>query len=540
MPAYSRHLTLLVAAISVLPIAARAASIQLSNDSLSVSEDYRISPDGTFAVFNSDKGLYSVPIGGGANQKLNEAQFSVTQFVISPNSSRVVFLDNQIASNSDELFSVPIVGGTTVRLNIPLTNSADIRTEEFRITPNSQNVVFKALKSPNQIALYSSPIDGGGALEISSPLSSEFTVDNSRPNEPFQITPDSTTVVYLESPNITPSNLPYKLWSVPVVGGTAVQLSQQLPAGHGISSNTYRLTPDGESVVYHVFITNTRSELYSASIAGGQNTLLTASDNTGEVLSSRFYFTPDGTRLMYRGRDELPTLNELFSTKLSGDTPLRLNDRNLDARDVGSFFELTADGQTAVYTASADVSSAGRRIYSVPIGGGLTNILTPEIGVSDFALTTDGTHVVFTSSFADAQKRELYTIPVAGGEIKKLNSPLFQFGDVLDYVIAPDGKSIVYVATPNSLSIAELFQVNIASGSVAKLNDLLPAGSTVDRFTSSHLEITPDGLFVTYRVLDSLGRAKLYAASLIPEPYTGTLIVIATAATFLVRSRTQR
>ena len=73
--------------------------------------------------------LYSVPIGGGTATKLNPALVNngdvVSGFEISENSSTVVYLADQQTHGVDELYSVPIGAGAAAKLNPTLVPGAD-------------------------------------------------------------------------------------------------------------------------------------------------------------------------------------------------------------------------------------------------------------------------------------------------------------------------------------------------------------------------------------------------------------------------------
>lgn len=129
-------------------------SYRLYNSAISpnVLSDFQLTPDGIRAVLNSSIGLFSVPVSSGALTKLNLQLGSVIGYQIAPNSQRIVYLDNEATGVSDELFATSITGGSIVKLNGPLPSSLDIRQTDYRITPNSQHVIYKASTSQNSRA----------------------------------------------------------------------------------------------------------------------------------------------------------------------------------------------------------------------------------------------------------------------------------------------------------------------------------------------------------------------------------------------------
>ena len=89
--------------------------------------------------------LYSVPIGGGAFVKLNPplasgGDLSPFGFEIDPVSDRVVYRADQDTNDLYELYSVPITGGLSIKLNLPVSQSVS----DFQITPGVAYVMYIA------------------------------------------------------------------------------------------------------------------------------------------------------------------------------------------------------------------------------------------------------------------------------------------------------------------------------------------------------------------------------------------------------------
>ena len=95
--------------------------------------------------------LYSVPIGGpaAAGLKLNGAMVAggnVGLFLISPDSSRVVYWADQQTATVFELYSVPLGGPAAagVKLNGALVAGGNV--VGFQISPDSSRVVYRPTK----------------------------------------------------------------------------------------------------------------------------------------------------------------------------------------------------------------------------------------------------------------------------------------------------------------------------------------------------------------------------------------------------------
>lgn len=517
------------------PATSYSDSYRLYDSAISpnVLSDFQLTPDGTRAVLNSSIGLFSAPVSSGALTKLNSQLGSVIGFQIATNSQRIVYLDNEATPSSDELFATSITGGPIVKLNGPLPSPLDIRQSDYAITPNSQHVIYKASTSQNSRALYSTSLGGGTPIVLNMPQDG-FTLGNNAPYPPFYISPDSSTVLYDVRPNISPSDLPYTVMSVPVTGGPSATLSEP---GFDHAYNGFRLTPDGQTAIYGVFVTNTHGELYRVPVNGGPSTLLTAPGEAGQVWYEDYLISPDSSTLIYRGRMGQAEPDELFRVSLNGGEPVRLNDPSAGAVKAYNF-ELTRDGQTVVFIGNPQQEGSEQfaQLFSVPITGGVNTPLTPLIDLPDYKVSPDGQYLVYRSDHVNASIVELFSVPIAGGETTKLSVPMIANGVVQNFTFTPDGKTVIYTATPNDVGVAELFQVSIDGGASIKLNDPLTAGSTITRNTA--LKVTPDGRHVVFQFFNGQNRRnELHAALIVPEPSGAVTVLFALVALSSITSQ---
>jgi hypothetical protein len=124
---------------------------------------FQFSPDGSRVVFRAtqpqpvyvlETELYSVPTKGGAMVKLGGrglvwgwgSGYNEFDFQISPDGSRVVYWADQDKHDRFELYSVPITGGNSVKLNGKLVAGGDVGGDvsAFQITPGGSWVVYLA------------------------------------------------------------------------------------------------------------------------------------------------------------------------------------------------------------------------------------------------------------------------------------------------------------------------------------------------------------------------------------------------------------
>jgi Tol biopolymer transport system component len=176
-----------------------------------------------------------------------------------------VYVADQDADEVVELYSVPIIGGASVKLNPPLAGSkGDVRgaapemPNPFRISPDSRRVVYVADQDTDNVyELYSVPIAGGRSAKLNPVLAGgrgEIRGADNMVANPFLVTADSRRVLYLADQETVGV---MELHSVPIAGGKVVRLNPPLAGGHGTIvgadyevNNPFRISPDGRRAVY--------------------------------------------------------------------------------------------------------------------------------------------------------------------------------------------------------------------------------------------------------------------------------------------------
>jgi Tol biopolymer transport system component len=279
-----------------------------------VWEDFRISPDGSRVVYRADQQtdqvfeLFSVPVAGGTVVKLNGplAGQGVTEFKIAPNGSRVAYRADQDTDDVFELYSAPVGGGPAVKLNGALAAGGNVNDISFEFSPDSSRVIYQADQETDDVfELYVVPAGGGAALKLNSPLDPNWDMSH------FKISPDGAQVIYRIMQDVDPWG--YETFSVPIVGGTAVQIDPD-PAIEGLLE-FFSITPDSSRLVYTAYLDDNGSfQLYSMPIGGGDSVRLNGPLVQGGSVSHRVEFSPDSTRVVYCGDQELVNKTELFGT----------------------------------------------------------------------------------------------------------------------------------------------------------------------------------------------------------------------------------
>ncbi len=149
---------------------------------------------------------------------------------------------------------------------------------------------------------------------------------------------------------------------------------------------------------------------------------------------------------------------------------------------VSSFFALLADSSRVVYIADRSTDTVPE-LYSVPIGGGTITRLNPALpvgrAVTSFKVSPDGTRVVYLADQDTDELFELYSVPVAGGTATRLLSG----ATTPTFLITPDSARVVYS------NAGGLFSVSILGGAAASLG----AGTTT-------FAVSPDSARVVFRL----------------------------------------
>ncbi len=263
-----------------VPLAGGTATVL--NGSLAAGRDvelgFSISGDSSKVVYRSDEAvgdlveLYSVPIAGGTPTKLNGALNAAGDVlgtgaptsgqdpVITADSARVVYLADAVQDGLNELYSVPIGGGTAVKLNRSLTAGGDV--QNYRLTPDSNWAIYGADgEGDGTDELYAAPIAGGTVLDVSGPLVFGGDVILKYVTLPivWEVSSNSRDVVYAADEIVDdeielftaslggPPSAPTSV--VAVAGNTQVTVTFAAPGNNGGSPITgYTVTPSPATV----------------------------------------------------------------------------------------------------------------------------------------------------------------------------------------------------------------------------------------------------------------------------------------------------
>ena len=120
---------------------------------------------------------------------LGDNPYGTETFVCSPDSTRVIYLNDSDEPENYELFSIPIAGGISTRLNAGLAVDGDVQS--FEVSHDSTSVFYLADRTTTGILeLFSVPIAGGQSVRLNKDLVPGASV------WPFSQGPDGKYLLY--------------------------------------------------------------------------------------------------------------------------------------------------------------------------------------------------------------------------------------------------------------------------------------------------------------------------------------------------------
>jgi len=444
---------------------------------------FRLVPGSTTVVYLADQEsdghgeLYRVPIGGGAAVKLNPPlpvdHGNIADFEVSPDGTMVVYAGLQEefldAFFVNHLYSIAITGGTPILLDGVFLNTG-YGASQFVISPDSSRVVFQLVSDGRPqfytpyVDLYSVPIAGGAVAELCDSTCLAF-----------HVTPDSSHVI-LTANEDTPSL--YELYSVPIDGGPRTKLSPQLGGGYvpelswcpfascsgyppSFTDSWSRISADSSRVVFTARESaGSLRELYSASVAGGTPTKLNVPP-AGLDISDGFEITPDSSSAVYVG-PRAGGGNAVYRVPIAGGASAELNGALVSGGSVMAHAE-SPDGSTVVYVADQDANDVFE-LYRVPIGGGAPVKLNPplvaggDVLAVGLAISADSRTVVYYADQDTDGRNELFRAPLSlGFGARKLNGPIVTGGFVGPWILTPDSRAVVYMGDQDTNDVVELY-----------------------------------------------------------------------------------
>ncbi len=359
-----------------------------------------------------------------------------------------------------------------VKLNDLLVSGGEVILH--RLSPDNRTVVYLAEQDTVGVKeLYSVPANGGPVTKLNAPL-----VNGGDVLSDFRITANNDFVIYRADQD---TNDVQEIYSVPIGGGAVTKLNRPLPSGGGVFE--YMLSNDGQWVVYvGEQDRNNVTEIYSVPVSGGTVTKLNPNLPNGRTVSNRRAISPDSSTVVYSADQITNDKFELFSVPITGGTAVRISGPMVAGGGIELFSILfSPDSSTVVYRAVQDALNT-REVYSVPIGGGtVTKLNEPLVSggnIFKHLITPDGTRVIFRGDQDTDGLDELFSVPLHGGPVTRISDPAL--GEMFDYFISADNEHVVYQISGDR---REIYTVPVLGGvAPIQLNGPLAATDEVGEF----------------------------------------------------------
>jgi dipeptidyl aminopeptidase/acylaminoacyl peptidase len=268
------------------------------------------------------------------------------------------------------------------------------------------------------------------------------------------------TAFAVSTPDMEANRNASNVWIVSTAGGEAMQVTQ---SGHDSSPSW---SPDGKTLAF-LSSRDANSQVYLLSMDGGEAKKLTTL-STGADL---FQWSPDGKSIAFTSAVYLDCKDDACNNKRDDDkekskVKARIYDhllfRHWDHWSEGKrshLFVMPLDGNSS----ARDLTPAAD--YDIP---------PDERGdANDFAFSPDGKEICYTAvpdkMEAISTNGELFVVPVAGGEAKKITTnPGFDGNPVY----SPDGQYIAYHAQLTAEYEADRWRVMLYDRKSGKIENL--------------------------------------------------------------------
>jgi Tol biopolymer transport system component len=385
-----------------------------------------------------------------------------------------------------------------IKLNGPLGPGQNV-TAGVQISADGSRVLYLGDQdADNVFEVFSVPVGGGTRVQLNGTLATggDVLVNG------LDISPDGSRVLYYADET---ADEVFEAFSVPLSGGTPTKLNGTLAVGGDVSNAGLQFNSSGSQVLYHGDQTTDEVfEVFSVASGGGTPVKLNgALIANGDTQSFDLQFSPNGSRVIYLADQNIDEVFEAFSVPSGGGSAIKLNDTLVSGGDV-TLQRISSDGSRVLYLADQTTDDVFE-IFSVPTTGGAPVKLNGTMGVggdvSTFGLqfSPNGNHVVYFADQNADNVNELFSVPSAGGTAVKLNATLVTNGDVVSngILISPDSSRVVYTADQDADNVFEIFSVPIAGGTPVKLNGSMVANGDV-AVAPAGRAISPDGSRVVY------------------------------------------
>lgn len=339
---------------------------------------------------------------------------------------------------------VPTLDAAQLRkLNSPLSGNRDVA--RFSIAADGTHALYVADHTDEQFELYSVRLDVDAApVKLNGPLPAGQDVV-------FELSSRQHVVFGAAQPG----NPSVQLQSVPIDGGMPIVLNPPLVAGGNVTAA--KVTPDGTRVVYMGDQdVDGATELYVVTIDGSSSAIQLSHELTGTYRVTSFTLDPAGTQAAYVVEQDPTLAPQLYVVPLDGSASPVLLASHTGWTATGATF--SPDGQWITYSyKNHSATPWSTHLYLVPVDGSRASLrLNDNFGLTGYGFANEG---VFTAAPERVVVREYdYYYSGTGFPLFVNDSFLFSSNlegtavtlnqgsgiNVLGYLIDRDGRFVYY------------------------------------------------------------------------------------------------
>ena len=395
---------------------------------------------------------------------------------LSPDGRSVLFLhtttDGASGRRNADIHIVPADGSGEAK---PLISGE--RSENTpRWSPDGKRIAFLSNRDGGQTQVYVADADGANSKKLSDvPMGAQ---------PPLVWAPDSSRIAFVSDvyPDCADLDCTRKRYEEAEKNPVKVRRLTRLLYRHW---DSWR-----ENIRHHVFV---------ADVTGGHVRDITPGDfdsPPGQQESGAITFSPDGKTLAFvsnregNDREAWTTNNDIYLVPVQGGEPRKLTKN--PAADTHPVF--SNDGRTLFVMAQRRPGFESDRwyldAYDVQSGAMRTVFTAPDLSISEYVLSDDGTTVLFTAG--QQARTHLFSVPAAGGTPKRV----LEGGNIGS---PQPGQGFVVYSNSTLVSPPEIYRAPIAGGSPKALTSANKGWlDTVEFSTPESLTVQAGGGPVQY------------------------------------------
>lgn len=492
-----------------------------------VLEQFQNTPDGQYIVYladestNGDTELFISTVDSQSKRKLQGVPSGrdVTYFIISPDSTKVAFLMDLNSPGLYDLYTINIDGTGLTQLNLGVSGSRTV-SKSFKFMPDSSRVVFLTNEVAGVRHLYiANAIAPVNRTQLNSNVRAPVTL--------FDIAPNGSRIVFKEASSSSNPNI---MSVLPNATGE-IQLNPVFIGGSGASD--FVISPLSNKVVYRANQDDEDIyELYSINTdgTGGTQKVNGTIVTNGLTKELSFRITANGLKVIYIADQEVDEKFELYSSNIDGSSNTKINGSISANVDIDSF-KITLDNQKIVFQSVETIPQLPsppiykQELYSVNLIGTslfkINSTLVNGENVGEYQVRNSTDKVIYAMDKNSIGIYSIYSNNLIGTDEIKLNSNISTGVGFYDPAQASstktrqigfgyDGSRVVMVGSLQGSSLdiysasldgLNFKKVNIQSGGTIVLN------STAD---GSGFLTLPNAHYAVYRYNDG-SKTQLYA-----------------------------